>query len=347
MAAPAAPIKECHQPKWPGAVRLRDARQKKGLSIRELAKAAGVHERLIRLYESGQRGPSARTLLALADVLDLSPDALYGTVKTQLAELAVELGQKQPKDAWSVSKVTTYLLCPAKFKFLYIDGVPEALPTSPEAALGTAVHAGVEAHNLARMGRQAPDPAKVVREKLDGELARVAPDPETGEMPDAGALAAEAAALYAAWEKEIAPAYTPVAVEQRGEITVAGVKFTVVLDTVTDTGEIRDLKTAKRRPSTGDLESNLQATAYAMAFREFYGSDAKSVTFDYLLRHKAGPSAESYSVIRTQKDFDRLARIVEGVTEAAAKGLYYPNPMSKFGCSTCPFKAQCEGEGAQ
>lgn len=56
--------------------RLREARERKGLLMQELAARAGVHGSNMGRYESGERVPTAPTLSKLAEALGVEVDAL-------------------------------------------------------------------------------------------------------------------------------------------------------------------------------------------------------------------------------------------------------------------------------
>lgn len=56
--------------------RLREMREKKGLTQAELAKIASLGESTISFYESGKREPNYEVLVALADILDTTPNYL-------------------------------------------------------------------------------------------------------------------------------------------------------------------------------------------------------------------------------------------------------------------------------
>lgn len=67
--------------------RLKQARDRRGLSQLELAVAAGCDPSLISCYEKGHKGPSVKTLVLLADVLEFDTDFLLGrTVSPQHRE---------------------------------------------------------------------------------------------------------------------------------------------------------------------------------------------------------------------------------------------------------------------
>ena len=73
--------------------RLREARLKRGLSLRSVAQALGVSASLISQVEIGKTQPSVATLYALANHLGVSLDELLGIVMT--GELAEWLGDPE------------------------------------------------------------------------------------------------------------------------------------------------------------------------------------------------------------------------------------------------------------
>lgn len=58
--------------------RLKEAREKKGLSQRELAQLAVISQPAICQFESGKKFPNADTVEILADILGVSMDYLHG-----------------------------------------------------------------------------------------------------------------------------------------------------------------------------------------------------------------------------------------------------------------------------
>lgn len=57
---------------------LRDVREQKGLSQKEVAKKIGVAKSTYSLYESGNREPNVQTIKKISDVLNVSADKLLG-----------------------------------------------------------------------------------------------------------------------------------------------------------------------------------------------------------------------------------------------------------------------------
>lgn len=58
--------------------RLKEAREKKGLTQPELAKLVGKSQSAISYFESGAKTPSGNVSALLSDVLEVSIDWLYG-----------------------------------------------------------------------------------------------------------------------------------------------------------------------------------------------------------------------------------------------------------------------------
>lgn len=62
---------------------LRIAREKKGLTQKDVAETIGVAKSTYSLYESGSREPNVQTIKKIADTLDVSADVLLGLEDVQ------------------------------------------------------------------------------------------------------------------------------------------------------------------------------------------------------------------------------------------------------------------------
>lgn len=62
----------------PFTERLKEARKRKGLKQRETAGYLQISVRAYQNYEGGQRRPDYETLVAVADLLDVTTDYLLG-----------------------------------------------------------------------------------------------------------------------------------------------------------------------------------------------------------------------------------------------------------------------------
>lgn len=59
-------------------VNLQNARERQGLTQKEVAERIGVAKSTYSLYESGNREPNVQTIKKIADLLDTSADELLG-----------------------------------------------------------------------------------------------------------------------------------------------------------------------------------------------------------------------------------------------------------------------------
>ena len=62
---------------------LKNIRQSKGLTQKQLVVLSGITERGIQRYESGERKPNYEAIIALVNALDISADYLLGLSDVQ------------------------------------------------------------------------------------------------------------------------------------------------------------------------------------------------------------------------------------------------------------------------
>lgn len=70
-------------------IRLKELREKKGISQAELAKKMGVVQSTVGMWESGKNQPQQSTLVALANFFDVSVEYLLGLSDSQKPEYAM------------------------------------------------------------------------------------------------------------------------------------------------------------------------------------------------------------------------------------------------------------------
>ena len=64
---------------------LKIARERKGISQKDLAERIGVAKSTYSLYESGNREPNVQTIKKIADILNVSADELLGINEEPIA----------------------------------------------------------------------------------------------------------------------------------------------------------------------------------------------------------------------------------------------------------------------
>ena len=73
---------------------LRNAREHKGISQKDMAEYIGVAKSTYSLYESGNREPNVNTIKKIADCLNVSADTLLG-LNDELTTLAAHFDGKE------------------------------------------------------------------------------------------------------------------------------------------------------------------------------------------------------------------------------------------------------------
>lgn len=118
--------------------RIRDARNRAGMSVRALAGKVDVSPSFVSQIENGKSQPSVATLYAFARVLDISVDDLFGElgIAEDSAEHPGEGEGMHPADAWVPSEFSSRVsvIHPAHRSHLDMaDGVRwERLAATPE-----------------------------------------------------------------------------------------------------------------------------------------------------------------------------------------------------------------------
>jgi transcriptional regulator with XRE-family HTH domain/quercetin dioxygenase-like cupin family protein len=124
--------------------RLKGHRVRAGLSLRELARQAGVSPSFVSQIENGKSQPSVATLYSFSQLLGVSIDELFNHKETQLPALhnhvpAASNGRLDPIKAWGPSEYSNRVsvVHPSHRPHLIMDeGVTwERLAATPERAV--------------------------------------------------------------------------------------------------------------------------------------------------------------------------------------------------------------------
>jgi len=245
----------------------------------------------------------------------------------------------------SVSQISTWLQCPRKYRFQYIDKVPwTTVPSS--LTQGTAIHAALAALSQARLEGDEPtldDLHGAYRVAWAAESKPI--DLRDGESPEA--LDAMAKALLAV-ALEQPRAGRVLAVEEPFRIELApGVPPLVgVIDLIEERGGravIVEHKTAAQRFTDQRVADDYQPTAYALAALEMGLPGVKfiedvEVRFNVLLKLKK-PAIDERPTRRTSRQADELREVASMVWLARDVGVFPPN--RGWACATCPFREPC------
>jgi len=251
------------------------------------------------------------------------------------------------RDYVSWSAISTFRQCPLKYKFRYIDGLPEE-SVSSALIFGTGIHSAVEQHfQVVLSGDPKPD--------LDALLfayrsAWLPHDPDAisfGSTETRASLDALAAKMLTAFLNSPAASVQGrvlgVEEEIRGMLVEGVPDLFGRVDLLTEDSDslvITDIKTSRGKWSQEQVEdSGEQLLLYSHLASEI--SPGKKIATRFLVLTKTKEpvvkehvrEVEPVAVKRTLAGVERVWRAIES-------GVFYPAP-STVGCAGCGYRAAC------
>jgi putative RecB family exonuclease len=251
------------------------------------------------------------------------------------------------RDYISWSAISTFRQCPLKYRFRYIDGLPEE-SVSSALVFGTGIHTAVEQHYQAILsGEEQPD---VDRLMFAYRSAWLPHDPDAitfGSTETRASLDALAARMLTAFVNS--PAATVqgrvlgVEEEIRGMLVEGVPDLYGRVDLLTEDSEslvITDIKTSRGKWSAGQVEdSGEQLLLYSHLASEI--SPGKKIATRFLVLTKTKePVVEEHVHEAEPAAVKRTLAGVELVWRAIESGVFYPAP-STVTCASCGYRAAC------
>ena len=251
------------------------------------------------------------------------------------------------RDYVSWSAISTFRTCPLKYKFRYIDGLPEE---SVSAALifGTGIHSAVEQHFQAILsGEEQPD---VERLMFAYRSAWLPHDPDSihfGSSETQASLDALASKMLTAFlaspTASVRGRVLGVEEEIRGILVESVPDLYGRVDLLTEDSDslvITDVKTSRGKWSAEQVEdSGEQLLLYSHLASEI--SPGKKITTRFLVLTKTRePQIEEHIREVNPVAVKRTLAGVERVWRAISAGNFYPAP-SLVGCAGCGYRAAC------
>jgi CRISPR/Cas system-associated exonuclease Cas4 (RecB family) len=250
----------------------------------------------------------------------------------------------------SVSQLKTFLQCPRKYRFQYVDRLEPAF--RPIAlAFGTAWHHAV-GHHLSASTHERPVPVEelraVFRDSLDVEVLQDGPpvlfddDEDLGQCVDLGMRMLDVFLSKVPLPKRVLGVEIPFVLEIVHPVTGEAASLPVIgaLDAVVvedDGPSVWELKTGKKKWSADQLEFDLQPTAYTMAAREL-GHDEVAVKL-LVTTKTTKPDVQLERLVRRHGDIQELAETAIGVLQAVQTGLDLR--LRGWACRSCGYAAVC------
>lgn len=254
----------------------------------------------------------------------------------------------QPADrALSPSQVNAYLECPFCWYCSSVLRLPE--PVTHSLAVGRAVHTAAALLMTSKQSGQAVD-AEAVGDACaiacDLQLTQIETPQARDEDEDADQLADVAAcedqvrALTTLWWTAAAPSIEPAKIETQASGTIGGVPVNGIIDIVTESGTLIDIKTAARKPNGISPAHRLQMITYAML--EQSANESHTVRLDYLTKTKT-PAYVRLETGLGEEDYRYAETLYPMVAEAMDAGIYLPHRAGNL-CSRkhCAHWQTCE-----
>ena len=243
---------------------------------------------------------------------------------------------------WSYSAFNTYLTCPMRYYFRYIEHA-EVERTSISIPFGRAFHAVLS--DRARKGSSytvedaKEDFAVYFRGETEvSENISYKPSEDYRFWNQRGCDMLDVA--LAEWPDD----YTVKSVAEAFSVDVPGLSKPLVgeFDLVTvDGGDetICDWKTASMKWPNGKADRDLQATVFTYAYQKMYGVNPL-FRFDVFTKAQ-NPAHHQFYTLRSHDDFERFVFLAGKIEKAVNTGVFLP-VESCMNCSECAYSERCK-----
>ena len=250
------------------------------------------------------------------------------------------------RDYLSWSAVSTYLRCPLKYQFHYLDQLPEEF-VSTNLVFGGAIHAALEAYfgeHLASRRSLSVDALLAVYHATwsQADLAAV----QFGKSEDLASLGSLAERMLQAFVVSdlSRPTGSIIGIEEELRFPVLAdcPDLLARLDLLVETDEafvVTDFKTARSRWSPGDVNAaEGQLIVYHELVRQWADKPIR-LQFAVITKTKQ-PDVEIQPVTADPQRIERIRRLIQRVWAGIQTGVFYPVP-SAMNCPTCGYRNRC------
>ncbi len=247
-------------------------------------------------------------------------------------------------DHLSYSQISTYLTCPLRYKYQYVDLIPPAF-TSSALVFGQAVHEAVGAFYQEILTGEELRPDQMLDVYRQAWQSRDGAEIRYFNGDNEDSLLEKAGVMLKVFHDAFDPGVQIVGIEEFFQVQFAKdvPPFQGYIDLIEESpsGKISivDLKTAARKPTKAQAASNLQLTAYTLG-AEALGFDPQQLTLrlDVVTKTKS-PELVRYETSRTQEDRERFVKLVKQVWCAIEHHAFFPR--EDWHCSQCAWADRC------
>jgi len=251
------------------------------------------------------------------------------------------------RDYISWSAISTFRTCPLKYKFRYVDGLPEE-SVSSALIFGTGIHSAIEQHFQAILsGEEQPD---IERLMFAYRASWLGHDPDAiqfGSSETRASLDALASKMLTAFLNSPAASVQGrvlgVEEEIRGMLVDGVPDLYGRVDLLTEDSDslvVTDIKTSRGKWSQEQVDdSGEQLLLYSHLASEI--APGKKITTRFLVLTKTKePQIEEHVREVEPVNVKRTLAGVERVWRAIESGVFYPAP-SIMSCSSCGYREAC------
>ncbi|GMU61122.1 MAG: hypothetical protein AMXMBFR34_28850 [Myxococcaceae bacterium] len=254
----------------------------------------------------------------------------------------------------SVSQMKTWVQCPRKYEFRYVQGV-EAEFAPMALVFGTSFHAAM-AHHFGWLQRGNPAHADEVKQRFIDSMVTA----KAGEVPlqdDEDGMSFDDALAKGRQMIDVTLAHpvaqaSVVGVEQKFLVDLFDVesgevideKLMGVFDLVVQEPEghrtVVELKTSSKKYTVNQLVYDTQLSAYAFAAEQLGLGDV-GLRFVVTTKTKV-PAVQVEDVRRDDDDLADFLRTAVGVLKAIDAGVSFP--IRGWACKSCPYRDRCQAD---
>ncbi len=252
------------------------------------------------------------------------------------------------RDHISHSAISTFQQCPLRFRFRYVDRLPET-EVSSSLVFGASIHRAIEFHFIAlAAGLPSPGLGMLLRAfwaewnaRSVQALVRFA----KGEDLRRVRVLAEQILLTFLLDDVARPEGAIIGVERelRGRVTQDTPKLLARIDLITSAGDevvITDFKTSRSKWSEHNAFcASDQLLRYAELVQQLLPGKRIRAQFVVLTKSQT-PTVQRQSIDTCERLRERSKRIVRQVWSQIQEQQYYPAP-SPFHCPHCPYRRRC------
>ena len=242
------------------------------------------------------------------------------------------------KDHLSITQIKMFLRCSLQYYFRYRRHIK--IPPNSSMTMGRCVHQTIEDLYKKKI-EKVEMTEEEVKERFSFHWAEESKETEFKRDEASEELKDEGIKLIGKYVEDIVPTVNPKELEKRFELEFENVPYTLVgiIDLIEEDGTIVDHKCSKRSPNQGEIDRDIQLSAYQIAYRSLYGKDPKGLRYDYVVRNKT-PKTVQCQTMRSQGALNRFLKLVGHVSKAIEQDIYYPNQSMM--CSCCGYGDLCK-----